>query len=97
LPRGPSGPGNRHLVWSWVPFNLLLPVVGALAGTVFYLVLQAGLFSPSTSVDQASPFAAISVLAGLFSQQAFEKLRLIARDVFTDEPRGTRSDWRNRR
>lgn len=82
--------GNRDLKWSWVPFNLLLPVVGALAGTVFYLVLRAGLFSPSTSVDNASPFgfAAIAVLAGLFSQQAFEKLRLIARDVFTEEPKG---------
>lgn len=85
--------GNRNLKWSWVPFNLLLPVVGALAGTVFYLVLRAGLFSPSTSVDNASPFgfAAIAVLAGLFSQQAFEKLRLIARDVFTDEPKGVDS------
>jgi hypothetical protein len=85
--------GNRDLRWSWVPFNLLLPVVGALAGTVFYLVLRAGLFSPSTSVDNASPFgfAAIAVLAGLFSQQAFEKLRLIARDVFTDEPTGADS------
>jgi hypothetical protein len=64
--------GNRSLKWSWVPFNLLLPVVGALAGTVFYLVLRTGLFSPSTSVDNASPFgfAAIAVLAGLFSQQA---------------------------
>src|SRR5437868_4427483 len=48
--------GNRNLRWSWIPFNLLLPVVGALGGTVFYLVLRAGLFSPSTSVAQASPF-----------------------------------------
>jgi hypothetical protein len=82
--------GNRRLRWSWLPFNLLLPVVGALGGTVFYLVLRAGLFSRSTSVDNASPFGftAIAVLAGLFSQQAFEKLRQIARDVFTEEPKG---------
>jgi hypothetical protein len=80
--------GNRQLVWSWLPYNLLLPLVGALAGTVFYLVLRAGLFSPSTSVQQASPFgfAAISMLAGLFSPQAFEKLKQLAGHVFTDVP-----------
>ena len=57
--------GNRDLKWSWIPYNLLLPIVGALAGTVFYLVLRAGLFSPSTSVSQASPFgfAAIAILS----------------------------------
>jgi hypothetical protein len=82
--------GNRDLRWSWVPYNLLLPLVGSLAATVFYLVLRAGLFSPSTSVEQASPFgfAAIAILAGLFSPQAFEKLRLIASDIFTESPAG---------
>lgn len=82
--------GNRNLVWSWIPYNLLLPLVGALAGTVFYLVLRAGLFSPSTSVEQASPFgfATVAILAGLFSPQAFEKLRLIATDVFAASPQG---------
>ncbi len=82
--------GNRDLRWSWIPYSLLLPVVGSLAATVFYLVLRAGLFSPSTSVDQASPFgfAAIAILAGLFSPQAFEKLRLIATDVFAKSPTG---------
>jgi hypothetical protein len=85
--------GHRKLLWSWIPYNLLLPVIGALAGTVFYLVLRAGLFSPSTSVQQASPFgfAAISILAGLFSPQAFEKLRALASQVFTEAPRGADS------
>ena len=80
--------GRRKLLWSWVPYNALLPIVGALAGTVFYLVLRAGLFSPSTSVQQASPFgfAAISILAGLFSPQAFEKLRALASQVFSEAP-----------
>jgi hypothetical protein len=82
--------GNRGYVWSWVPYYLLLPLLGALAGTVFYLVLRAGLFSPSTSVDQASPFgfAAIAVLAGLFSPQAFEKLRELATNIFAERPEG---------
>jgi|SRR5579872_118586 len=83
--------GNRDLRWSWIPYNFLLPVVGALAGTVFYLVLRAGLFSPSTSVSQASPFgfAAIAILSGLFSSQAFEKLRNLAAQIFTEPPKGS--------
>jgi hypothetical protein len=77
--------GHRQLRWSWVPFNLMVPVVGALGGTVFYIVLRGGLFSPSTSNDQANPFgfAAVAILAGLFSEQAMEKLSEIADDLFT--------------
>jgi hypothetical protein len=82
--------GNRWLTWSWVPHIVLLPIVGALAGTVFYLILRAGLFSPSTSVEQASPFgfAAVAILAGLFSTEAFEKLRVIATEMFAKSPVG---------
>jgi len=82
--------GNRDLRWSWIPFNLMLPVVGALGGTIFYLVLQAGLFSPSASADETSPFgfAAVSVLVGLFSEQALEKLRQIASNLFAERPTG---------
>jgi hypothetical protein len=80
--------GTRQLRWSWVPFNLLLPVVGALGGTLFYLVFRAGLFSSSTATSDASPygFAAIAGLVGLFSEQAVEKLRQIAREMFTEAP-----------
>ncbi len=80
--------GSRRLLWSWVPFNMLLPVVGALGGTVFYLVFRAGLFSPSSSVSEASPFgfAAVAVLVGLFSEQAMEKLREIAENLFSKPP-----------
>jgi hypothetical protein len=82
--------GNRSFKWSWVPYYLLLPMVGALAGTLFYLVLRAGLFSPSTSVEQASPFgfAAIAIIAGLFTPQAFEKLRELAANIFTHAQSG---------
>jgi hypothetical protein len=81
--------GERELRWSWIPRYLLLPFVGSLTGTVFYMVLRAGLFSPSTSVQQASPFgfAAIAILAGLFSPQALEKLRNLASHIFTDPPK----------
>jgi membrane protein implicated in regulation of membrane protease activity len=82
--------GNRSFRWSWVPFTMSLPVIGALGGTVFYLVLRAGLFSPSTSAEQASPFgfAAIAVLVGLFSEQALEKLQQVASNLFAERPKG---------
>jgi tryptophan-rich sensory protein len=82
--------GNRRLRWSWLPFNLMLPVIGALAGTVFYLVLRAGLFSPSSSVTTVSPFGftAVAVLAGLFSEQAMEKLKDVATQLFAERPVG---------
>ena len=81
--------GTRYLYWSWIPFNLLLPVVGALGGTVFYLVFRGGLFSTSTSATDANPFgfAAIAALVGLFSEQAIEKLRHIAKEMFTEAPK----------
>jgi hypothetical protein len=77
--------GTRTLRWSWVAYYLLLPLVGVLGGTLFYVILRAGLFSPSTEVEQASPFgfAAVAGLVGLFSQQAMEKLRDLAGQIFT--------------
>ena len=82
--------GNRQLRWSWLPFNLMLPIVGALGGTVFYVVLRAGLFSSSSDVNAASPFGftAVALLAGLFSEQAMEKLRLLASELFAQQPQG---------
>lgn len=81
--------GTRRLRWSWIPFNLLLPFVGALGGTLFYLVFRAGLFSSSTSTSAASPFgfAAIAALVGLFSEEAIEKLRQVAKEMFTEAPK----------
>jgi hypothetical protein len=80
--------GNRQLKWSWAPFYLLKPVLGAVLATLLYFVLRAGLFSPSASTQQASPygFAAIGALAGLFSDQAVEKLRKIAEELFEKLP-----------
>jgi len=81
--------GTRNLRWSWIPFNLLLPAVGALGGTVFYLVFRGGLFSTSaSSTNDVNPygFAAIAALVGLFSEQAMEKLRLIAKEMFAEAP-----------
>ena len=76
--------GNRELKWSWVPFYVLKPVLGAVLATLMYFVLRGGLFSSSSSTEQASPygFAAIAALTGLFTDQAVEKLKKVAEDVF---------------
>lgn len=88
--------GTRYLRWSWIPFNLLLPVVGALGGTVFYLVFRGGLFSTSTSSTAANPygFAAVAALVGLFSEQAIEKLRHIAKEMFAEAPKYEPDDYK---
>lgn len=87
--------GTRRLRWSWIPFNLLLPAVGALGGTVFYLVFRAGLFSSSTPARDANAFgfAAIAALVGLFSEQAMEKLRQIAKEMFAEAPKYEPDDF----
>jgi hypothetical protein len=76
--------GNRELRWSWIPFYVVRPVLGAALATLLYVVLRAGLFSPSSSSQQASPygFAAVAALAGLFSDQAIEKLKKVAEELF---------------
>ena len=82
--------GNRELRWSWVPFYVVRPVLGAALATLLYVVLRAGLFSPSSSSQQASPygFAAVASLAGLFSDQAIEKLKKVAEELFEKLPAG---------
>jgi hypothetical protein len=82
--------GNRLLKWSWVPFYLLKPVLGAAMATLLYFIVRAGFFSPSASTSQTSPygFAAVSALAGLFTDQAIEKLRAVAEELFQQAPQG---------
>lgn len=82
--------GNRLLKWSWVPFYLLRPVLGAAMASLLYFIVRAGLFSPSASTAEASPygFAALAALAGLFSDQAAEKLKKVAVELFDEAPQG---------
>lgn len=82
--------GNRFLKWSWVPFYLMLPVVGALLATVFYVVLRGGLFSGQTATDDVNAygFVALAALTGMFSEQATEKLKTVFAALFTDTEAG---------
>jgi hypothetical protein len=82
--------GNRLLKWSWIPFYLLRPLLGAAMATLLYFVVRAGFFSPSSSTTQASPygFAALAALSGLFSDHAAEKLKRVAAELFQEPPQG---------
>ncbi len=82
--------GNRNLVWSWMLYYILVPVVSASLGIVFYLVIRGGFFSPAASISETSPFgfAALAALTGMFSQSAAEKLKEVADTVLKKPPAG---------
>jgi hypothetical protein len=82
--------GNRELVRSWWAYYFLLPVVGGVLGTVFYIVIRGGFFSPQATVQQTNPFvfAAVAALVGMFSEAAVIKLKEVAKSVFKEPPKG---------
>lgn len=82
--------GERKLVWSWVPSYFLTPLVGALFGTLLYIVVRAGLIPGSDNTANPFGFAAIAVLVGLFSGQAAAKLKQVFETIFAQT--GTGSD-----
>ena len=85
--------GERYLFRSWIPYYLLLPVVGALLATIVYLVLRAGLLSGPTNSSQPDPYgiAAIGALVGMFSAQAAEKLKAVFETLFAKAQPGSQS------
>jgi hypothetical protein len=82
--------GNRELKWSWLLMYLLVPIVGAMLEMIFYMLLRGGLFSPTTTVADTSPFgfAAIAALVGMFTNQASEKLRTVFETLMTKPATG---------
>jgi hypothetical protein len=77
--------GNRLLVRSWFAMYGMLPLIGAILGLLFYLVIRGGFFTSQTNLDQTNPFgfAALAGLVGMFSEPAVLKLREIAETIFT--------------
>jgi hypothetical protein len=77
--------GERFLFRSWIPYYILLPLVGSLLATIVYLALRGGLLPGATSSSQPDPYGitAISALVGMFSAQAAEKLEAIFDLLFT--------------
>lgn len=83
--------GTRSLLWSWVLMYCLLPVIGALLATIFYVVLRGGLLTVQTSSGSLNVygFAAVGALVGLFSEQAAAKLKDVFSAMFSPAERGT--------
>lgn len=74
------GQGTYKTSWTWWYF-LRLPMGMALA-LLMYLVLKAGLITGNVALDQTAAdnvnifgFAALAALTGMFSNQAYEKLK----------------------
>lgn len=85
--------GERYLFRSWIPYYILLPLVGGILATIVYLVLRAGLLPGATSASQPDPYgiSAIAALVGLFSAQAAEKLKAVFETLFTKVEPGSQS------
>lgn len=85
--------GERYLFRSWIPYYILLPLVGGILATIVYLVLRAGLLPGATSSSQPDPYGitAIAALVGLFSAQAAEKLKAVFETLFTKVQPGSES------
>ena len=83
--------GTRNLVWSWVLMYCLLPLIGALLATIFYVVLRGGLLTVQTSSSSLNVygFAAVGALVGLFSEQAAMKLKDVFSAMFSPAQKGT--------
>ncbi len=84
--------GERNLLWSWILSYFLIPLVGAIFGTLVFILLRAGLITGG-GLAQSDPFgfAAVAGLVGLFSSQAAEKLKQIFETIFATPEAGGES------
>lgn len=72
----------------WAAWYFSRPFIGAGLAVALYAVLRAGLFSTGNSVSGTDVIgvAAISILSGLFAENAIYKLHQIADTVFGNPP-----------
>ena len=82
--------GQREAVWSWSAMYFMLPFLGAGLSAIFYFVIRGGFFSPTSSVNDTSPFgfAALSTLIGMFTEPAVIKLKKVAITVLEPPEQG---------
>jgi hypothetical protein len=69
---------------------LLLPFSGTIIGLLTYILLKGELFALQATISSTTPFAfaAVSGLMGLFSEQAFSKLKQVFETLFTSPEKG---------
>jgi len=74
---------RRELRRSRWPKYILLPFIGPVMALVLYFVIRGGLFA-GTEISEANiyGFLAVAGLSGMFSEQAAEKLKSLAEDIF---------------
>jgi hypothetical protein len=79
--------GNRELKWSWVPSYVTRPFTAAALACIFFLTLVTGVWTDPTGKGQLW-IIGLSALVGLFSKQAYEKLKAIFEAALTSAPKG---------
>lgn len=89
--------GNRTIYVNWFWWYFLRPFAGAALGTVFYLILRAGMFpgqgQGDTTTVSVYGVAAMAGLAGMFADQAALKLEELFTTLFkAEDPRKDRLD-----
>jgi uncharacterized membrane protein YeaQ/YmgE (transglycosylase-associated protein family) len=82
--------GNRKLRSWWIPWYLVRAPIGAALAVILYLLFRAGLLPTTSASKEISPLgvAALSGLAGMFSNRAVEKLEDIFNAAFGEHPSG---------
>jgi lipid-A-disaccharide synthase-like uncharacterized protein len=94
--------GSKLLENSWIPWYLMRPFVGATLALSFYFIIRGGLVTivqngnepVATDALPVNPFgvAAISILAGMFSRQAVDKLRELFENLFLTKEKVERAN-----
>lgn len=86
--------GGRQLVTSWIPWYLLRPVTGAAMALIFYLTVRYGFMEvkPGEEDFGVGAIAALAALVGLFSEQAFDKLKQVFSALLSTTEPSTATD-----
>jgi len=75
--------GQRRLFRSWTLWYFMIPILGGIMAFIFYVAIRAGLLTAdATRSINAFGVAAISVLVGLFTDDATNKLAEVFRTMF---------------
>lgn len=82
--------GSRKLKYCWIMRYFLMPFGGIALALAFYFVIRGGFLSAGTGVADLSPFAfvAMAVVVGMFTEEAFEKLKKVAAAFFDQAQQG---------
>ncbi len=82
--------GHQSFKRNWILMYFLLPFGGATLALASYVIIRGGFFQGSATVSQVNPFsfAAVAVLVGLFSVQAYTWLKEVASTFFKAAPQG---------